>query len=444
MKKSSKVVWVLILLPLIFCCGGVGFIWWRLTRGPSGLAAAAARYRRTGLPWTADEVGPRVAPADNAAPLLRRAIPYFKSASRDAADLRKDMDAGELAQAGTILERYDRSLELVRRAADKSGLDFGYDWDLGPMAMFPELAPLKGMVNVLVLRAEYDAATGNRSASNHDLLAAWRLGNLAGKLPILIGMLVQLACDRIVLTAANHCADVQNASAGDLRVLASTVDRMMTDPDFELAMRGEAYLGLSVVRNLNLYPIRTLSGDGGELPQIDPRQLKRSGMPCGFMASIIGGPVLEGAAEREEIIQRDHTNMDAMSADLAELDRRIEAAKRPQDILRLILDPVYNQSVQAIIVMEAQRLALRAFLRGMVIRARSGRFPERIDQIPGRWVDPFDGKPLRVISKTHSFRVYSVGPDKVDNSGLTRGEIATDSSQYDIPASYPPVKRQAR
>jgi hypothetical protein len=63
-----------------------------------------------------------------------------------------------------------------------------------------------------------------------------------------------------------------------------------------------------------------------------------------------------------------------------------------------------------------------------------------MSEVHGKWIDPFDGKPLRVKVTKDTFRVYSIGPDRIDNGGVDRSE--TKGKSYDIVAMYPhQVKR---
>ncbi|HEY3781829.1 MAG TPA: hypothetical protein VGL56_12150 [Fimbriimonadaceae bacterium] len=78
------------------------------------------------------------------------------------------------------------------------------------------------------------------------------------------------------------------------------------------------------------------------------------------------------------------------------------------------------------------------------MHAKTGVYPKSISDIPGIWTDPFGGKPLHVKIAGDSFRVYSVGPDGVDNGGADRSESKSyptfnGDEEYDIVAAYPKI-----
>ena len=63
-------------------------------------------------------------------------------------------------------------------------------------------------------------------------------------------------------------------------------------------------------------------------------------------------------------------------------------------------------------------------------RLEHGSFPEKLDTLVPRYLneiplDPFDGKPLRLLLKENQHVVYSIGPDGKDDHGkpLSRGYL---------------------
>jgi len=62
----------------------------------------------------------------------------------------------------------------------------------------------------------------------------------------------------------------------------------------------------------------------------------------------------------------------------------------------------------------ARLLIAKAWLAAQRHRLDHGRFPE---QLPGDFVDPFDGKPLRYSLDDGALRIWSVGRDLDDDDG---------------------------
>jgi len=81
-----------------------------------------------------------------------------------------------------------------------------------------------------------------------------------------------------------------------------------------------------------------------------------------------------------------------------------------------------------------------AMVSALVVRAKTGRMPKTIAEIPGSWIDPFSKKALRMVFVGDSTRIYSVGFDRVDSGGRTKLEAGKGSYSDDIIAAYPPLK----
>ena len=58
--------------------------------------------------------------------------------------------------------------------------------------------------------------------------------------------------------------------------------------------------------------------------------------------------------------------------------------------------------------------------------------------LPSSYIDPFDGEALRYSRTIDGFRIWSIGPDRVDHLGVTYAENEDD---YDLAVVYPPVAK---
>jgi len=64
---------------------------------------------------------------------------------------------------------------------------------------------------------------------------------------------------------------------------------------------------------------------------------------------------------------------------------------------------------------DAHLLALKALSKALLIRALTGKFPKSLSEIPGSWIDPFTGLPLKLLATENSIRISSDGPANSEN-----------------------------
>jgi hypothetical protein len=119
---------------------------------------------------------------------------------------------------------------------------------------------------------------------------------------------------------------------------------------------------------------------------------------------------------------------------------------KASEVLALILFPIFSQAGSAEVRCQSDERSSRALLRALEIEARTGHYPTSIKQIPGTWIDPFNGKPLHLKLTGKGIRIYGVGPDLVDHGGVDRRELPKDSDTtkgYDVVALYPPFRAKS-
>jgi len=255
--------------------------------------------------------------------------------------------------------------------------------------------------------------------------------------------LVQRRRNQIVTAAVEQCIASYRNRPEALAALKAQLAKMTDELNFGRAVRGEAYMGLTVLRNGAIFRSRVLRNQRpGDLPlpPIDRRMLQRSGSPTGLLERLMGGKLLKHYVQLNGLARRDAGDPERLSADLKATDVGLENDHSFTGIYRAILAPVYANAGQVMVLDRARVLTVNALAGAMLIHARTGKYPARLSDIPGHWVDPFDGKPLRVKVKGDSIRVYSVGPNLKDDGGVARVELrGTSREDYDIVAAYPPA-----
>ena len=420
-----------------------------MLNGGDSLDRGVTDYRKQGLPWTSNEVdrdGP-VVESENAAPILERAFIKFDAtrASSEGSKAWTMVAEGDNEGAEAIVAHYAPELVLAKEAAQLPRADFHKDWDLGPEILFPETMSLRSLERLLSVRAVMEARRGEVAASNSDLKDAWALSRLAGQEPILISLLVQVSSRATILSAAEQAVSAYRSQPPALSLLKTLLAKMTDEVNFERAVRGEAYMGLVVLRNGPIFRSRLMhnSDTDSKIPVLDPRTLRRSGSPTGIIERFTGGKLLKSYVQLDSIARKDAGNSTQLDADLQAFDQELAKDNSLTAYYRNILLPVYSHIGQVISEDKARRVTMMALVGAMLKHAQTGRYPARISDISGTWIDPFDGKPLRLKVKGESIRIYSVGPNMKDDGGISRAESGGSSTDYDVVAGYPPPVKSA-
>lgn len=426
-----------VVLASIFGVYRLVTVYYDIPSASGELPAAVAEYQKTGLPFVAAELVPtKVAPERNAADAVRAAIKAMppKKAEKDLLDAAKFKVSPKTAGA---VAPYAASLEILQSAVHRPQLNFARDWDLGPQLLFPEYASLKVLSRAAATRAALEASRGDDDAALKDLTLARQIAVWAGEEPSLIAMLVRISSESITLSGLERCLDV---SVNDPRRIARYQDWLRQSPPlpkFGQALRGEAYLGISTARNLELFGgLKSFSTlDNGEMPKVDPTQLRRSGLPDetksrAFLARHLQSwTKLYRATNGFEMPPKDLvTQMDTFVMNM-------EGEKGLSYVYPRILMPVFSGAGYAIVQLDARRAVQAGLAEAMTTHAQTGHWPTKVSTL-----DPFTKKPLLIRIKGPQIRVHSVGRDGKDNGGLFRGEPAAKGKIVDEVAVYPPLR----
>ena len=407
-------------------------------------ADAIRAYRATGLPWTAAEVrrDRPVSTKDNAATLLRSAIRKFDSAKfkKESLVLQREISGKASGVVGDPFRPYSSALMDAVAASSRPKADFGHDYDQGTAIRFTDESALKDLVKCLSYRALFESRRGDRAACVRDVRAAWRISNFLGQEPLLLDALIQIACRAIVIRSVERCALPLRHNPRDLMMLKSILQEH-DHLDLAFTLSGEAYCGISTIRNLKeLGGLKGLEDpESNHVKPIDPKKLVREGAPKdptenAFLVRHLQAwtAVATRAIQNEMGTEAVGKALDSVYDDLAN-------KKSASYMLEVILFPVFSQARTVLEKSDAETLAMEAMLTALA-RSRDDRsLPTSITQIPGNWIDPFTGKSMHVLNEPGKFRIYSFGETRKDHHGVFQSEMKTFSiHDFDIGAAYPP------
>jgi hypothetical protein len=400
---------------------------------------AERAYKAAGLPWEAKDLAPNppVKDADNAAPLIATVIKngQLEKFSGQERELYALVRAGKLKEAETRLAQYQDALRSAELASMRPHLDFKRDWDLGANLLFEENAVVRSLVKLLCIQSELEAAQQKTTESLQTLEHAWLLAHLPRDEPAVLSMLASINHERFVLASASRCA----TSLQNDRPFLEALDRLLADsgPPLDLvwAMKGEAYMCLANLRNLDLMRIASNSEDVDATRP--PEILKRTGLPSDMQAKAFAVRFMQMWTEGKPILDRFKDDPEGAGKAWNKLAEKWEMGWSMTDRLNAILFPSFGGIWASTMSRDADILVNRALISAFLKRLQTGTFPSRIEGVGGAWIDPFTKTPLRIKRAGESIRIYSLGPDRKDDAGIAKGEVR-GAKGFDIVAMYPP------
>jgi hypothetical protein len=375
------------------------------------LDAELERSRRLGLPQVQDELKIHAPASQNAAlviePILdpKRLDPLFDAAF----DYEMDRPGSETA-ARKAQSVFKSDLDLV--VATRLPLwEIDRDYDYGPMVVFPQYAPIKGLSKALASRARVAAKDGRVADAIADLEAARRLAMWTAQEPILIGLLVSIAVEAISLHGYERCADELRHNPAGLKKLLQSLESTHPGYTLENALRSEYFWCLATARNLdNLGGIDALSNlestatfRGPPVREGPPRKMEDRAM----LTPIV--KVYNDCFEEFNAKGWESGNPGAfMDREVNDLQSKFNMSKK----LSEIVFPIFDGTDSALVKHKVHQELTALLIRSLIARQETGSWPE----IKAK--DPFaNDQGYRTAISGDSIRIWSVGPNGKDDGG---------------------------
>jgi len=406
--------------------------------------SAAKAYRAAGLPWEAKDLRTgSLKESQNAAALLGQAAAAFKKPhfSQDVQEIRKLAQDAKFDMAAQKLVGLAPCLSLAEKASHRQFLDFGLDWDQGVIVPFEEMASIRMLVRLLCLRAEVECYRKDTKGAVRDLKTAQKLAILGGQSPTVMAMVTDMANQLVILDAIQQSAAALKSDPLGLKLLGAAIGSESEAPSFADALRGEAYIGLATIRNFkNLNEIVNKEVLDHAPSKTFKSLLVRTGVPKDINERAVATRHFQAWTQAASAMSRYRNDPEKLQAAMTSIAQEVAGKKEPSYAMVAESFSAYTKAGTAVIELRAQNVATRALLVAMQIRASKGKWPTRIQDIPGTWIDPFTQKPLKIKITADSFRIYSLGPNRKDDGGIRKQEIKDPAKKenYDDVASYPP------
>lgn len=324
---------------------------------------------------------------------------------------------------------------MLYSAAERPRLDFHYDLDEFSYSTFDN--PCRVMVQALCFRASARCAFKNYGGMLGDLHAAWSISNLFFASPSYYSIQMSGRMRLWTLKCLQKCAFLIGRDPNRLRALLSVIDGIDTSPDFVGALRNECYRVVELLRNYHL--MRMLSNSEDIEATIPPSVLQRTGLPRTIENRAYMTRLMQIWTEASPVIGNFRNDPERMCIELERIGDRWLARHSVSNQLNSFLFPVGSGTWSCVGRAQAELATTRALIGALIIRAKTGKLPMSIGEIPGDHIDPFSKKPLVLKRSGSSIRIYSIGLNKRDDGGLVPHEVAGVESD-DIVAADPPVK----
>ena len=418
----------------------------------SDLPVELAKAKAAGLPLTAAELAPnpQVKPSENAAPLIRAAAKAYEALPDEAnrGRLYNACAEGDYKAAARYIKEASFPLSLADKAAAMPRCDFGVDWDLGREAVGSGYRDIKMLVSMLSYRAEVQASQGDSNSAVASLRGARRLAEDCEADHSFGSMLVRSALESLVCRGVQRCLAVAKTPL-ECKAYASFLSEKRPPFDIEGALKGEAYVGITTIRNLEQFGgLKVLRDESLDLevsrPPLDLKKLQRSGMPTDLASKAYMARHLETWTEFLNLERSGRFGQIGLFKEMAVgWDAAISNHEASYTLEAIFEKPIFDgqswMAVQGIpLVANRANWAENAALAKVVLyHLEHGSYPPNLQAAGATELDPFTGRPLKYVFKGAKATVFSVGEDEFDNQGNHRPGVVQEVQV----ASYPPPHR---
>ena len=343
-------------------------------------------------------------------------------------------------------------LDQVTEAARRLHAHYDIRYADGPNAILPHLALHKSMAVQLRTRAAARVAAGDTAGAAEDIDTMFRLAELTGEDPTLIGYLVRVAIQNIASGAFWDGTSQHAWSEAQLVAFQQRFAALKQRDALVQAFRGERLFGkttFELMRQGRLDPEMLGAMDSGRdgfIGAVMPKAwlLQNQAYHSRVMDQVVDalqssdpehGIGAKGSAWEKERIdgwlldttrQRYHPYRIFTHMLLPALAQVHAKADRSLTTARLAM---------AVAALERHRLA-----NGGYPKALADLVPRFLPTVP---LDPMDGQPLRYrLNADGSFTLYGVGPNHADDGGIMAAKTATQDLDWVWPLYHPTEKRR--
>lgn len=429
-------------LPLVCCLGGFLVLQSTFGKAAGSLDEQIAGAKKEGVPLVPADLKAMLdtTPQQNASPLYRKAMvmlekdPEIKALTADMGAPKGDSNyARRQANAVANLSKLDPLVAVLEEAAKRDHCIWDRDWGKGFNLLFPEFASMKQMVKLEAFRAEALSKRGDWKGALKALTVGQKIARHSGEEPILIGMLVQIACESIVFASFDKVIAQNRANTAFLAEARKVLDGFGPLPNFKRSLSAEVVMGRITVHLLKSskdLQFDSFEGDGSGSGGSGGGAIERAFFQSPLVQNALDARLIEHYRDYFRRLPDETENWRQAEEASAYIEKKVESDKSVTNSLNRILFPVFSQAARAIGKLQMRRHLTGTSLRLLQDRARTGGFPTVIPNYGDVAMDPFSDERLKYRRQGSGFLLYSVGQDGADNDGKPR-DPKNSSAPYD-------------
>lgn len=320
-----------------------------------------------------------------------------------------------------------RSAAIQDALRNHSKVQFPVQITDGAAALLPHLAMVRQESQCLRIAALLATEVGKVPDTISILQDSLRLANALKDEPVLISQLVRIAIQLGMLTECERLVSRHALAAGDLDQLAAMLESMEMSGALKTSFISERAFSLSVYE-MSGPTLKALEPSAGAADDeaFNPYHA-HLGIQLLNLTGIVSADRRFMLETMEQVLGHAETNSSESLAAVEAIFDHLETQKLsfPPKFISALMLPGLGKATTKFAAFEARRRSALVALAIERYRLENHRPPARLDELTPKYMaqvptDPFDGRPLRYQSLEKGFVVYSVGSDRIDNSGRER------------------------
>jgi hypothetical protein len=318
----------------------------------------------------------------------------------------------------TFLAEHADLLAQLERLADKpfGRLDLVLEenpWE----TLLPHLSPIRAACKLEHVAGITRLAEEDLEGAAGTAVLQFHIAGTLNEHPTLIASLVEMACNAFAVKTVESTLRVGELSDKALLDLQITIKRRLEAATMRWAFQAER-----VFQSVILEMIAS-----GKVPEEMSENLGDFGsIPQSFLPNVLIRSSQLRAAEMLGWLVDAGDDPEALLAAARRMDAEIPKLPKTQFLIRIYM-PSLSRTCGLYVRTIALLRCARAALAAEHYRMQTGTLPESLDMLVPEYlaelpIDPFDGKPLRLVQSDEGIVIYSIGEDGVDDEGFVAEE----------------------
>jgi len=397
-KTKKKIFKVFVVMFVLFL---IHHIFWSFK-----VAGTVKKMRNDGSPTTCAELNVeylRIPYNVDASETYSKAFLLYNIEEKEGIPIfsKKKVENPDMNVVKSFLDGNQEALDLLHKGAGISKCKYPVDFSKGYGMLLSHLSNVKKGVQLLSLEALYYSKMGDSDKSYESIIAGLRLSNSVSNEPTLISYLVKIATRALTFSRLEQAMKEVSFTDAQYQNIIAVMDDGVNDQ-----------LKKSFMAEKCLFDV-IVNGSGNEINGID----------TGFTA------IFHSSLKSIAINKMNYVAMIDLYDKYIEFIELPPVERNPQDLEDIETETVNKSFIYIYVKMlmpacgkvaevDKRHVAHTDLVKAAISIERyklaNGDLPDSLDS---SFIDVFNGLPLRYEKTDEGYLIYSVGKDKVDNSG---------------------------